>query len=132
MYRIHYDYQVNEIKLIQYLGFDGVITFDKKIFIVCTPSQVISKDIKEKEITLMDIKGDGSSFNDNVEFLQENNNKDNDDDIKVDDNIILKPHEEYSSGEISYDILVNGKEAGILTILPKEQYLKQISVYKTG
>ena len=121
MKQVRWDYQLNEVEFVKYLGFDGIITYDKELFIVFDKNQVIDKNLQPK------LKKDEFIFESN-----DNNKNDKEQNIiKIDDTISLSLYEE-TNDEISYDILVDGKESGILTILPKEQYLKQILVYKTG
>ena len=51
MTRTQYDYQVNEIKFIKYLGFDGIITYDKELFVVTSSNQVIGKNYDTNNVS---------------------------------------------------------------------------------
>ena len=117
MKRVQYDYQLNEVEFVKYLGFDGIITYDKELFIAFNKNQVIPVDYNPPK-TYKTIVGDV--------VLKENN--DNSVSISIDDNLKLVVSEQ-SDDTITYDIIKDVVTVGYITILPKEQYLKAIEIY---
>ena len=121
MKRVQYDYQVNEIDFVKYLGFDGIITYDKELFIAFNKNQVIPVDYNPPK-TYKTIVGDV--------VLKENNDNQINDKVSMSiDNDLKLVVSEQSDDTITYDILKDVVTVGYITILPKEQDLKAIEIY---
>lgn len=127
MKRVQYDYQLNEIDFIKYLGYDGIITYDKQMFVVTRSNQVIHKDY-DRPKTYKTIVGD---------VVLEEDKQVNNKDIKIDNStLLLKYDGNTGDDQEDYYIIDTSRDQeytlGYVSILPKEQYLKAIEVYESG